>query len=138
MSELMGAILDPASMLNRALDFARNLTLESMLLRLGLDPNHLTSDAVFHRLMEIALAHITLANMLALTGAALYVATLMVRTIVPLRVIGIISILFFIGYGVTAGAVTDTPAVSAFAADQRRSFAADAELDQKGPHLCTG
>lgn len=106
MSELMGAILDSASMLHRVLDFARNLTLENMLLRLGLDPNHLTSDAVFHRLIKIALAHITLANMLALTGAALYVATLMVRTIVPLRVIGIISMLFFVGYGAVAGAVT--------------------------------
>ena len=30
----------------------------------------------------------------------------MVRTIVPLRVIGIISMLFFIAYGALAGAVT--------------------------------
>jgi len=43
--------------------------------------------------------------MLALVGATLYVVTLMVRTIVPLRVIGIISIVFFIAYGVMAGAV---------------------------------
>src|SRR4029079_12417552 len=45
------------------------------------------------------------ANMLALVGAAFYVATLMVRTIVPLRIIGIISIVFFIAYGALAGAV---------------------------------
>jgi CRP-like cAMP-binding protein len=34
-----------------------------------------------------------------------YVATLMMRTIVPLRVIGIISIAFFMAYGLVAGAV---------------------------------
>src|SRR5205085_9242985 len=44
--------------------------------------------------------------MLALVGATLYVVTLMVRTIVPLRVIGIISMVFFIAYGALAGAVT--------------------------------
>ena len=43
--------------------------------------------------------------MLALVGAMFYVATLMVRTIVPLRIIGIISIVFFIAYGALAGAV---------------------------------
>jgi hypothetical protein len=44
--------------------------------------------------------------MLALVGATLYVVTLMVRTIVPLRVIGIISMVFFIAYGALAGAVS--------------------------------
>jgi hypothetical protein len=43
------------------------------------------------RLTEVALTHVTLANTLALTGAILYVATLMVRTIVPLRVPAIIA-----------------------------------------------
>jgi hypothetical protein len=51
------------------------------------------------------LANINFANTLALIGAAFYVATLMVRTIVPLRIIGIISIVFFIAYGALAGAV---------------------------------
>jgi hypothetical protein len=41
--------------------------------------------------------------MLALTGAVFYVATLLVRTIVPLRFIGIISNVFFIAYGALAG-----------------------------------
>src|SRR6185436_9215906 len=45
------------------------------------------------------------ANMLAVISAAFYVAALMVRTIVPLRIIGIISMVFFIGYGALAGAV---------------------------------
>jgi hypothetical protein len=38
-------------------------------------------------------------------GAALYVATLLMRTIVPLRIVGIVSIVFFIAYGALAGAV---------------------------------
>ncbi len=55
--------------------------------------------------MDIALTHINLANTLAVIGSIFYVATLMMRTIVPLRVVGIISILFFLAYGVLAGAV---------------------------------
>jgi len=73
---------------------------------LGFDPAKLSIDGVFHHLMEIAVANINTANMLALGGAIFYVATLMMRTIVPLRVIGIISIAFFIAYGVVAGAVS--------------------------------
>ena len=100
------ASLDLGTKLNRALEIAsQNLRVEKILLQLGLDPNNVTYDAVFNRLIDVALAHITLANMLALTGATFFVATLMVRTIVPLRFIAIISNVFFIGYGVLAGAV---------------------------------
>ena len=97
---------DLADALNRALErAAQNLRVEKALVQLGLDPANITYDAIFNRLVEIVIANITLANMLALTGAALYVATLMMRTIVPLRVIGIVSMLFFIAYGALAGAV---------------------------------
>ncbi len=92
--------------LDRALErAAQNLRVEKALLQLGLDPANITYDAIFNRLVEIVLANITLANMLALTGAGLYVATLMMRTIVPLRVVGIVSMVFFIAYGALAGAV---------------------------------
>ena len=100
------ANLDPTAILNRALEIAsQNLRVEKVLIQLGLDPSHVTFDAVFNRLIDIALAHINIANTFALVGATLYVVTLMVRTIVPLRVIGIISIVFFIAYGAMAGAV---------------------------------
>jgi CRP-like cAMP-binding protein len=84
----------------------QNLKLDKIFTDLGLDPNHFTIDAVIHRLMEVAVANINIANVLALVGAAFYVATLMMRTIVPLRIIGIISITFFIAYGLVAGAVS--------------------------------
>jgi len=100
------ASLDPTAILNRALEIvAQNLRVEKILIQLGLDPAHLTYDAVFNRLVDIVLANITLANMMALMGATFFVATLMVRTIVPLRVIGIISNVFFIIYGALAGAI---------------------------------
>src|ERR1700743_3508631 len=100
------ANIDLPAILNRALEFAaQNLRVEKILIQLGLAPTHVTYDAVFNRLVDIAIANINFANMLALVGAIFYVATLMVRTIVPLRVIGIISMLFFIGYGALAGAV---------------------------------
>jgi hypothetical protein len=100
------ANIDPAAILNRALEYAtQNLRIENLLIQLGLDPSNLTYTLVFNRLLDIMLANINFVNMLAFVGAAFYVATLMVRTIVPLRVIGIISIVFFIAYGALAGAV---------------------------------
>jgi hypothetical protein len=87
-----------------AVDFATQYV-DRLFLQFGFDPSHLTYDAVTHRLGELAVENINAANMLALAGAAFYVATLMMRTIVPLRVIGIISIAFFMAYGLVAGAV---------------------------------
>jgi CRP-like cAMP-binding protein len=98
---------DPDSTLGRVLNFlGQNLRLDKIFIDLGLDPNHFTFDALVHRLMEVVVANINVANTLALVGAVFYVATLMMRTIVPLRVIGIISIAFFIAYGAVAGAVS--------------------------------
>jgi hypothetical protein len=103
---MSSANIDPAAIVNRALEYAaQNLRVEKLLIQLGLDPANITYDAVFNRLVDITLANINFANMLALVGAVLYVATLMVRTIVPLRILGIISMVFFIGYGALAGAV---------------------------------
>jgi Cyclic nucleotide-binding domain len=98
--------IDLAAKLNRILEYAaQNLKLEKLLIQLGLDPTNITYEAIFNRLLDIIIANINFANTLALVGAIFYVATLMVRTIVPLRVVGIISIVFFIGYGALAGAV---------------------------------
>jgi hypothetical protein len=49
-------------------------------------------------MIEVALTHVTLAIILALIGAIFYVATLTVRTIVPLRILAIVSTLFFIAH----------------------------------------
>jgi CRP-like cAMP-binding protein len=101
---MSSANLDSA--ITRALDFAaQNFGVEKLLVQLGFDPTHMTYDAVVHRLVDVAVANINTANMLALVGSMFYVATLMMRTMVPLRVFGIISIAFFIAYGVMAGAV---------------------------------
>ena len=96
----------PTGFLDRIIEYAaQNLRVEKVLIQLGLDPSNVTFDAFLNRLVDIILANINIANTLALVGAVLYVATLMVRTIVPLRILGIISMLFFIGYGALAGAV---------------------------------
>jgi hypothetical protein len=99
--------LDPSTLLDRIIAAAsQNLRIEKILIQLGLDPTNVTFDTVMNRLIDVGLAHINLANMLALTGAVFFVATLMVRTIVPLRVIGIISNVFFIAYGALAGSAS--------------------------------
>jgi len=45
---------------------------------------------------------VTLANSLAVLGAIFFLVTLLARTIVPLRVAGLISSIFFVSYGVVA------------------------------------
>ena len=95
-----------AAQANGTVDAAMEDILAKVLTHLKLDADNITYDALFQRLVDIALASITIANMLALIGAIFFVATLLMRTMVPLRVTGIISDVFFIGYGVLSGTVT--------------------------------
>jgi hypothetical protein len=71
-----------------------------------LDARSLSMESVFARLGQFAVGAINLANVLALFGAIFFVATLLMRTIVPLRISAIISDVFFVGYAVLAGSVT--------------------------------
>lgn len=85
---------------------AQNLTIEKLLLQLNLDPSSITFDAIWHRLSEVMLANINIANTFALVGAAFYAATFLMPTMVRLRVYGILSALCFVSYGVLAGAIS--------------------------------
>jgi Cyclic nucleotide-binding domain len=98
--------LDLVTPANGAIDAAMEDILNRLLAHLRLEASNLTFEALFQRLVDIALASITIANILALIGAIFFVATLLMRTMVPLRVTGIISDVFFIGYGVLSGTVT--------------------------------
>ena len=84
----------------------QNLTIEKLLIQLGLDPTNVTWHAIFERLIDVASAHLNFASMCALVGAGFYAATMLMRTMVPLRVFGIISALFFMAYGALAGAMS--------------------------------
>jgi uncharacterized protein (DUF697 family)/CRP-like cAMP-binding protein len=96
-------MVDLSTILDRVLDKAAdNLKIAKILLQLGLDPDNITYDAIFARLLDIFLANITIANICALIGASFFVATLLTRTMVPLRVFGIISALFFMAFGAFA------------------------------------
>src|SRR5713226_5929337 len=98
---------DVSTTLNRILDAAAdNLRVAKILIQMGLDPNNITYDALFNRLLEIVVANITLANMFALVGAVFFVATLLTQTMVPLRVANMIGCAFFACFGVLTGAVT--------------------------------
>src|SRR6266581_1092794 len=98
--------LDLVAQANGAIDAAMEDILTKLLTHLKLEAGNITYEALFQRLVDIALASITIANMLALIGAIFFVATLLMRTMVPLRVAGIISDVFFICYGVLSGTVT--------------------------------
>ncbi len=99
-------IVDLSTILDRILDKAAdNLRIAKILIQLGLDPNNVTYDAIFNRLLEIFLANITIANMCALVGAIFFVATLLTRTMVPLRVSNMFSNVFFMAFGVLASDV---------------------------------
>jgi ABC-type multidrug transport system fused ATPase/permease subunit len=98
---------DMSTTLDRILDTASdNLRVAKILVQMGLDPNNITYDAIFNRLLEIVLANITLANMFALVGAVFFVATLLTQTMVPLRVANMIGCAFFAGFGALSGTVT--------------------------------
>jgi ABC-type multidrug transport system fused ATPase/permease subunit len=97
---------DFSTILNRILDTAAdNLRIAKILVQLGLDPNNITYDALFNRLLEIVLANITLANMFALVGAIFLVATLLMHTMVPLRIANMAGCTFFVAFGALSGNV---------------------------------
>jgi hypothetical protein len=98
--------LHAAALANGAIDAAMEDILTRLLNHLKLDASNLTFDALFQRLVDIALASVTVANIFALLGATFFVTTLLMRTMVPLRVAGIISDIFFITYGVLSATVT--------------------------------
>jgi len=94
---------DLSTIMERILDKAAdNLRIAKILIQLGLDPDHVTYDAIFARLLDVFVANITLANICALIGAGFFVAQLLTRTMVPLRVFGIVSALFFMAFGALA------------------------------------
>src|ERR1700747_458888 len=98
---------DISNILDRILDAATdNLRFAKILVQMGLDPNNVTYDAIFNRLLEIFLHNITLANMFALVGAIFFVATLLTQTMVPLRVANMIGCVFFAIFGALTGAIT--------------------------------
>ncbi len=104
----MNSSADLSTILNRILDTAAdNLRIAKILVQMGLDPNNITYDALFDRLLEIVLANITLANMFALVGAIFFVATLLMRTMVPLRVANMAGCAFFATAGALSGNVAN-------------------------------
>jgi hypothetical protein len=98
---------DLSTVLDRILDTAAdNLRIAKILVQLGLDPNNISYDAIYNRLLEILLANITLANLFALVGAIFFVATLLTQTMVPLRVANMIGCAFFAVFGALSGTIT--------------------------------
>jgi hypothetical protein len=97
---------DFSTILNRILDTAAdNLRIAKILVQMGLDPNNITYDALLNRLLEIVLANITLANMFAVIGATFLVATLLMHTMVPLRIANMVGCTFFVAFGALSGSV---------------------------------
>lgn len=83
-------------MVSDAFEYVRQLV-DRVLITLGVDPGNVTYDAVFDRLLNLALSAITVGNVFALIGGIFLIATFVVRTIVPIRVLTIVSIVFFLG-----------------------------------------
>lgn len=101
---MISSDMNPSTALSRILAaMAQNLSAEKLVTQLGLDPAHLTYDAVLNRSLEVSAATINFANMLALLGAIFFVVTLIVRTIMPLRIFSIFSNIFFVAYGALSG-----------------------------------
>ena len=102
-------ILDLVGLLNQIVErAAQNLTIEKLLIQLNLDPSNITFEAIFQRLVDVAIANINIANTCALIAAAFYGATFLMPTMVRLRVFGILSALFFMAYGLLASAIINS------------------------------
>jgi hypothetical protein len=98
---------DQPNLMDRILNTAAdNLRIAKILIQMGLDPDSVTYDAIFNRVVEIVLANINLANMCALVGAVFLVATLLTQTMVPLRVANMIGCAFFAAFGLLSGTIT--------------------------------
>jgi CRP-like cAMP-binding protein len=101
---MLSSNADVSTVLNRILDTAAdNLRVAKVLVQMGLDPNNITYDALFNRLLEIGLHSITLANMFAVIGAIFFVATLLMQTMVPLRIANMVGCMFFAAFGLLSG-----------------------------------
>lgn len=91
-------------MFDRISDFATT-TLDRLLIRAGLDPSNITYEAIFSRLFDLLLANITMPNLMFLVGGIFLILTFMVRTIVLMRWLTIVSIVFFLGAAALSGLV---------------------------------
>jgi len=101
------ALLDLSAILDRIAErAAQNLTIEKLLTQLDLDPNNITFDAVFHRVIDVVIANINIANTCALIAAAFYAVTFLTPTMIRLRAFGILSAVFFVAYGLLAPAIS--------------------------------
>jgi len=95
------------TLLHRVVDSAAEGTwLARLLTQLGLDPGNPSLGAIVNALADRAFANLHAGHVLIVLGATFYVATLLMRTIVPLRICNIISDLFFLSFGVLASSVT--------------------------------
>jgi Cyclic nucleotide-binding domain len=100
------SVASPVAIFDRALEYAtKNLSVDKILIALGLDPTDITYDAIFNRLLELALANLTFSNILALVGGIFLLSTFVVRTIVLMRVLCVFSIIFFLGSAALAGSL---------------------------------
>jgi Cyclic nucleotide-binding domain len=80
--------------------------MKDLLIQILLDPSSVSFETIIRRLEEFVRAHTRFPDILALFGALFYVGTLLMRTIVPLRICAIIGDVFFISFGVLASSFT--------------------------------
>jgi hypothetical protein len=98
--------LDLPAMINRVVEAATERIEVKDLLIFGFDPSGVTFEKIFSRLEELAQATLNFASVLAVLGGVFFVATLLMRTMVPLRISAIISNVCFVGYSIFANSVS--------------------------------
>ena len=132
-------IFDPAANTDRALDYAtKNLRIEKLLIQVGLDPSNVTYDAIFNRLLDIALVNITFGNVFAVIGGIFLSLELRGShrraDAGPLhrqhRIFSRVCCAGWFGAEILS--------LSPGAADQRRAPCADSKPGEKGEKLRTG
>jgi hypothetical protein len=104
----MNSSADLSTILNRILDTAAdNLRVAKILIQMGLDPNNITYDALFNRLLEIVLANTPLPICSPWSARSSLSLPLLMQTMVPLRVANMVGCTFFATSGALSGNVAN-------------------------------
>ncbi len=94
------------AIVHRAVEAGTDRIGAKALVVLGFDLSGITPEEIFSRVEELVQATLSFASALAVLGGIFFVATLLMRTMVPLRISAIISNVCFVGYSILANSIS--------------------------------
>jgi len=91
---------------NRTVEAGLDWIVAKSVVLFGFDLGATTLEQIFSRVHELVQETLSFAGALAILGGIFFVATLLMRTMVPLRISAIISNMCFVGYSILANSIS--------------------------------